>query len=93
MRTASSPVIPLALASAGGDDEAICRFEDLIPRMGAERLRGKAGRMTDLAGLYSKTGRLNEARDLVDQADTALGDVRSTRVTDRLATLRRSIAA
>ncbi|MFI9008862.1 helix-turn-helix domain-containing protein [Actinosynnema sp. NPDC053489] len=86
-------IITLALASAGEDDEAIRRFEDLILRMGADRLRGKAGRMIDLAGLYAKTGRLDEAWDLADQAGAALSDVRSTRATDRLATLRRSITA
>lgn len=85
-------ITTLALMSAGEDDEAIRRLEVLLPRMGADRLRGKAGRMIDLAALYSKVGRVDEARGLVDQVDVALSDVRSTRVTDRLARLRRTIA-
>ncbi|MBP2340212.1 hypothetical protein JOF41_006390 [Saccharothrix coeruleofusca] len=86
-------IITLALMSAGEDGEAIRRFEDLIPRMGADRLRGKAGRMIDLAALYAKTDRLDEAGDLVDRAEAVLSDVRSTRATDRLTALRRRTTA
>ncbi|GAA3053672.1 Helix-turn-helix domain-containing protein [Actinokineospora globicatena] len=84
-------IITQALAAAGEHHEAIRRFEDLLPRMGTDRLRGRAGRMIDLAEVYAATGERERARDLASQATTALRDVRSTRVTAQLASLRETV--
>nr|CEL14204.1 Putative C1 regulatory protein [Kibdelosporangium sp. MJ126-NF4] len=82
-------IITQALASAGEHHEAIGRFENLLPRIGTNRLRGRAGRMIDLGTLYARTGRADEARSLAHQAEVALSDVRSARVNAQLGTLQR----
>ncbi|MEU4800957.1 helix-turn-helix transcriptional regulator [Actinosynnema sp. NPDC023587] len=84
-------IITQALAAADENREAIRRFENLLPRLGADRSRGRAGRMIDLATLYARTDRLDEARALADKADNALNDVRSARVTAQLAALRQRV--
>ncbi|MEV0682209.1 helix-turn-helix transcriptional regulator [Actinosynnema sp. NPDC050436] len=85
-------IITQALAAAEENHEAIRRFENLLPRMDPTRLRGRAGRMIDLADLYARTDRLDEAQTLADRADEALSDVRSTRVTAQLAALRQRVS-
>ncbi len=81
-----------ALAAAGEHTEAIRRFEDLLPRIGTDRLRGRAGRMIDLAEVHATTGEPEQARSLARRASKALADVRSTRITARLAQLNESVA-
>ncbi|MBW4717038.1 helix-turn-helix transcriptional regulator [Saccharothrix sp. SC076] len=81
-------IITRSLAAAGEHGEAIRRLEDLLPRLGTERSRARAGRMIGLADLYARTGRLDEARALADQAAAVLGDVRSARSAAALASLR-----
>ncbi|MBM7774129.1 tetratricopeptide (TPR) repeat protein [Actinokineospora baliensis] len=85
-------IITQALAAAGEHAEAIQRFEDLLPRIGTDRLRGRAGRMIDLAEVYAATGELEQATSLARKASEALTDVRSTRITARLAQLNESVA-
>ncbi|MCE7000025.1 helix-turn-helix domain-containing protein [Saccharothrix sp. S26] len=86
-------IITQALAAAGEHGEAIRRFENLLPRMGPDRLRGRAGRMIDLADLYARTGRVDEAQALAAEAEAALSDVRSARATASLLTLRQRVTA
>jgi tetratricopeptide (TPR) repeat protein len=85
-------IITQALAAIGEQAEAIRRFEDLLPRIGTDRLRGRAGRMIDLAEVYAATGELERASSLAQQASEALTDVRSTRMTARLALLNETVA-
>ncbi|WP_433262730.1 helix-turn-helix domain-containing protein [Actinosynnema sp. CS-041913] len=86
-------IITQSLAAADESREAIQRFERLLPRMDPARLRGRAGRMIDLADLYVGGGRVDEARALADEAGVALSDVRSVRVAGRLVALRRRVSS
>ncbi|WP_432704998.1 hypothetical protein [Actinokineospora globicatena] len=63
------------------------RFEDLLPRFGTDRLRGRAGPMIDLAEVYAATGDLDQATSLARQVSEAFADVRSSRITGQLAQL------
>ncbi|WP_026425700.1 helix-turn-helix domain-containing protein [Actinokineospora inagensis] len=81
-------VITRSLAAAGEHAEAIRRFENLLPRVGDDRLRGRAGWMIDLADVYTDTGELERAATLARQADGALQEVRSTRKAAKLAALK-----
>ncbi|MEV0680969.1 hypothetical protein AB0I60_31080 [Actinosynnema sp. NPDC050436] len=86
-------IITRSLAAAGEDREAVRRLEGLLPRLGAERARGRAGRMIDLGDLYARTGRLDEAGALADRAGAVLADVRSARSAASLHALRRRVSA
>lgn len=86
-------IIAQALAAVGEHQEAIRRFENLLPRMGPDRLRGRAGRMIDLADLYARAGRVDEAQALAAEAEAALSDVRSARATASLLALRHRVTA
>ncbi len=86
-------IIAQSLATAGEHTEAIRRFEDLLPRIGDDRRRGRAGRMIDLAELYATTGDLDRAKFLTQRAGGALREVGSARTTARLAALRSRVEA
>ncbi|MEV6908057.1 helix-turn-helix transcriptional regulator [Amycolatopsis sp. NPDC051071] len=82
-------LITESLSAAGERKEAIRRFEAILPQFGSDRARAKAGIVISLGTLYAHEGRLEQARDLADQAAAALADVRSGRAAGSLQDLRR----
>lgn len=85
-------LITESLSAAGERQEAIRRFEAILPQFGPDRARAKAGLVISLGTLYAEEGRLDEARGLADQADVALADVRSGRAASSLQDLRRLLS-
>ncbi|RSM66602.1 hypothetical protein DMH03_05730 [Amycolatopsis sp. WAC 01376] len=85
-------LITESLSAAGERKEAIRRFEAILPQFGTDRARAKAGIVISLGTLYAHEGRLEQARDLANQAAAALSDVRSGRATSSLQDLRRLLA-
>ncbi|GAA1958750.1 helix-turn-helix transcriptional regulator [Amycolatopsis minnesotensis] len=86
-------LITESLSAAGERQEAIRRFETILPQFGPDRARARAGLVISLGTLYAQEGRLEEARSLADQADAALTDVRSGRAASSLKDLRELLSA